>query len=99
MQRPNVRNRLVAIATTALAHRLTGAVTYKGRGLSFLSAWQVGPRWIKEGARSMPLAHMPMNGIYRLLRLTGIVAVLVTGAAPAVSAYPIDPNWSPPTTV
>ena len=47
----------------------------------------------------MPLAHMPMNGIYRLLRLAGIVAVLVTGAVPAVSAYPIDPNWSPPTTV
>ncbi|HET9702452.1 MAG TPA: L,D-transpeptidase, partial [Vicinamibacterales bacterium] len=42
---------------------------------------------------------MPMNGIYRLLRLAGIVAVLVAGAAPAVSAYPIDPNWSPPTTV
>jgi hypothetical protein len=40
-----------------------------------------------------------MNGICRLLRLAGIVAVLTTAAAPAVSAYPVDPNWSPPTTV
>ena len=46
----------------------------------------------------MPRPRTPTNGIIHLWRLTGIVAMLMT-AAPAVSAYPIDPNWSPPTTV
>ena len=47
----------------------------------------------------MPLRRTVMNGIIRLWRLAAIVAVLMTAAAPAVSAYPVDPNWSPPTTV
>src|SRR3954454_23797584 len=38
------------------------------------------------------------SGLCYLWRLAGIVALLMM-AAPAVSAYPIDPNWSPPTTV
>src|SRR3954449_183496 len=38
------------------------------------------------------------SGLFYLWRLAGIVALLMM-AAPAVSAYPIDPNWSPPTTV
>jgi hypothetical protein len=47
----------------------------------------------------MPRPRMPMNGICRLGRLAGIAAVLMTAAAPAVGAYPVDPNWSPPSTV
>ena len=40
-----------------------------------------------------------MNGIRRLWSLIAVVALLVTAAAPAASAYPVDPNWSPPSTV
>ena len=47
----------------------------------------------------MSRPRMPMNGICRLWRLAGIAAVLMTAAAPAVGAYPVDPNWSPPSTV
>src|SRR5215208_6416455 len=39
------------------------------------------------------------HGIRRLWSLIGVVAVLMTAAAPAVGAYPVDPNWSPPSTV
>ena len=39
------------------------------------------------------------NGIRRLWSLIAVVALLVTVAAPAASAYPVDPNWSPPTTI
>jgi hypothetical protein len=46
----------------------------------------------------MPRLRMPANGIIHLWRLVGIFVVLMT-AAPAVSAYPIDPNWAPPTAV
>ncbi len=35
----------------------------------------------------------------RLTGLIAIVAVLMAAVAPAASAYPIDPNWSPPSTV
>ena len=47
----------------------------------------------------MSLPRTVMNGIIHLWRLAAIVVVLMTAAAPAVSAYPVDPNWSPPTTV
>ena len=47
----------------------------------------------------MSRPRMPMNGNWRLWRLTGIAAVVMTAAAPAVGAYPVDPNWSPPSTV
>src|SRR5215217_7034378 len=47
----------------------------------------------------MPRSRFVMNGIRRLWSLIGVVVMLVTAAAPAASAYPIDPNWSPPTTV
>ena len=40
-----------------------------------------------------------MTGIRRVWSLIAVVAVIMTAAAPAVSAYPVDPNWSPPTTV
>lgn len=46
----------------------------------------------------MPRLRRPANHIH-LWRLIGIVAVLVTVAAPTAGAYPVDPNWSPPTTV
>src|ERR687898_1971249 len=46
----------------------------------------------------MARPRTPTHGLFYLWRLAGFVAVLMT-AAPAVSAYPIDPNWSPPTTV
>jgi hypothetical protein len=39
------------------------------------------------------------TGIVYLVHLIGIVALLITATAPAAGAYPIDPNWSPPTTV
>ncbi len=39
------------------------------------------------------------TGIVSLVHLFGIVALLITATAPAAGAYPIDPNWSPPTTV
>jgi hypothetical protein len=35
----------------------------------------------------------------RLTGLIAVVAVLVAAIAPTASAYPIDPNWSPPSTV
>src|SRR5215213_1182228 len=47
----------------------------------------------------MPRSCFAMNGIRRVWSLIAVVAVLVTVAAPAASAYPVDPNWSPPTTV
>jgi hypothetical protein len=47
----------------------------------------------------MPRSGFATNGIRRLWSLIGVVAVLMTAAAPTVGAYPIDPNWSPPTTV
>ncbi len=50
----------------------------------------------------MARPSMPANrktGIDRLLHLTGIVALLLAMTAPAASAYPVDPNWAPPTTV
>ena len=34
-----------------------------------------------------------------LWRLIGIVAVLLTAVVPTAGAYPVDPNWSPPSTV
>jgi hypothetical protein len=46
----------------------------------------------------MPRSCFATNGVRHLWSLVGVVAVLIT-AAPAVGAYPIDPNWSPPTTV
>ena len=39
------------------------------------------------------------TGIGWFIRLVGIVALLITMTAPVAGAYPIDPNWSPPTTV
>ena len=47
----------------------------------------------------MPRSRFATNGIRRPWSLIGVVAVLMTAAAPTVVAYPIDPNWSPPTTV
>jgi hypothetical protein len=41
---------------------------------------------------------MPVNRV-RLWRLVGIIAALMMVTAPIVGAYPIDPNWSPPSTV
>src|SRR5919107_440250 len=46
----------------------------------------------------MPRPRMQMNGICHLWRLAGIVALLMV-TVPSVGAYPVDPNWSPPTTV
>src|SRR5687768_9185119 len=50
----------------------------------------------------MPRPRTPVNGICctckHLGRLAGIVALLMI-AVPSVGAYPIDPNWSPPSTV
>jgi hypothetical protein len=47
----------------------------------------------------MPRSCFAMNGIRRVWSLIAVVAVLVTVTASAASAYPVDPNWSPPTTV
>ncbi|MGH2618914.1 MAG: hypothetical protein ACRDJC_27110, partial [Thermomicrobiales bacterium] len=50
----------------------------------------------------MPRSSTSMRrtaGVGRLLRLAGIIALLMTAAAPTVSAYPVDPNWAPPRTV
>ena len=47
----------------------------------------------------MPRSCFAMNVIRRVRSLSAVVAALVTVAAPAASAYPVDPNWSPPTTV
>lgn len=40
-----------------------------------------------------------MFGFGRLIRLVGIVALLMAPTARLAGAYPIDPNWSPPTIV
>src|SRR5215204_7374281 len=47
----------------------------------------------------MSRSRLPTNGIFRLWRLVGIVALLITLTVPAAGAYPVDPNWSPPSTV
>ena len=50
----------------------------------------------------MPRPRLLANGTsprVRLIHLTGIVALLLAITAPVASAYPVDPNWSPPTTV
>ena len=41
----------------------------------------------------------PRMGGARLFRLIGLVAMLLVTLAPPAGAYPVDPNWSPPSTV
>ena len=48
--------------------------------------------------RPSMLANRKTVGI-RLIHLVGIVAALMTAAESTVGAYPVDPNWSPPSTV
>ena len=48
--------------------------------------------------RPRPLAN-GTSGCVRLLHLAGAVALLLALTMPTASAYPIDPNWAPPTTV
>ncbi len=50
----------------------------------------------------MPRSSVPAirkTDIGHLVRLIGIVALLMMATAPAAGAYPVDPNWAPPSTV
>ncbi|MBW3633197.1 MAG: L,D-transpeptidase [Chloroflexi bacterium] len=47
----------------------------------------------------MSRSRLSTSLVIRLWRLAGIAALLVMATAPAAGAYPVDPNWSPPSTV
>ena len=46
---------------------------------------------------SMPASRK--QRVARMTRLAGIVALLGAAFVPTVAAYPLDPNWAPPSTV